>query len=105
MDWPTEIRTLMIDRKWSQRDLAAEVGMSPTYIGDVLAGKPASPTLKMRILDKRGYDLASAAVLRMLLPKDVAEELVTRERQRASDSAKNRNHRESDDSCSSKLAA
>jgi transcriptional regulator with XRE-family HTH domain len=90
MDWPTEIRTLMQDRNWTQRELAAKVGMSATYIGDVLGGEMPSPKLKLRVLDMRGYDLASAAVLRMILSRDVAEELVSRERKRASDSVKSR---------------
>lgn len=83
MDWPAEIRTLMDDRDLTQRALAEQIGMSATFVGDVLAGKPASPLLKLRVLDMRGYDLASAAVLRMLLPNEVAEELVKKEKARA----------------------
>lgn len=92
MDWPAEIRKLMEDRDWTQRALAEKVKMSPTYIGDVLAGKPASPMLKLRVLDMRGYDLASAAVLRMMLPNEVAEELVTKEKERAGTRGKTKSH-------------
>lgn len=103
MDWPKEIKKLMDDRKWSMRELAQKVDMSATYIGDVIGGKPASPKLKLRILDMRGYDMASAAVLRMLLPKEVAEELVEKEKERASESVKN--HRKTGEDCGKKAAA
>jgi transcriptional regulator with XRE-family HTH domain len=83
MDWSKEIRQLMTDRDWSVRQFAKKVEMSASYISDVTNGKPASPMLKLKVLDMRGYDLASAAVLRMLLPKDVAEELVQKEKMRA----------------------
>ena len=83
MNWPEEIKLLMRDRDWSLRQLAVRVNMSATYLSDVIAGKSASPTLKLRILDMRGYDLASSAVLKLLLPKEVAEELVVKEKQRA----------------------
>ncbi len=83
LNWPDEINTLMQDRNWSLRQLAARVEMSPSYLSDVMSGKAASPMLKLRILDMRGYDLASSAVLKMLLPKEVAEELVEKEKLRA----------------------
>lgn len=87
MDWPQEIRKLMKDRDWSLRQFAMKVEMSPTYVSEVLGGKPASPMLKLRVLDMRGYDLASAAVIKMLLPKEVADELVEKEKKRAHESA------------------
>lgn len=84
MDWPNELKTLLDSRKMSQREFAAMIGMSSTFISDVIKGdKPASPMLKLQVLDMRGYDLASEAVLRMLLPKDVAEELVKKEKDRS----------------------
>lgn len=106
MDWPNEIRTLMEDRDLSQRELATKIGMSATYIGDVLGGKPASPMLKLKILDMRGYDLASAAVLRLLLPKEVAEELVAKEklRARANMKVKRKSGAAADEECGEKAA-
>lgn len=82
MDWPNEIQTIMKSRKLSLREFAKLVDMSPTFISDVMKGKPASPMLKLHVLDMRGYDLASQAVLKMLLSKEVAEKLVEKERDR-----------------------
>lgn len=83
MEWKAEIKKVMEDRDISMRQFAILVGMSSTYINDVLTkDKPASPMLKLRILDVRGYDLASAAVLRLLLSTDVVEELMKKQKLR-----------------------
>lgn len=84
LNWPDEIKKLCESRGWSVRQLAADFGMNHTFIQDVANGKrPASPILKLRIIDRKGYDLGRDEILELLLSTDVAEEFLKWDKQRS----------------------
>lgn len=55
----------------TDKQLANHLGISPQFLSNVKKGIPFSPQLKVRIMDRLGYQLGRDALL-MLLPSDVA---------------------------------
>lgn len=73
MDWQKAINQLAEDRKISIRQLAADLGVSQQFLNDVARGsKPASPMLKLKVLDRLGYDLTRDTLL-LIFPDDIAQ--------------------------------
>lgn len=72
MDWPAEIKKLTVQRKWSMRQLALDIGVSQQFLNEVARGvKPASPMLKLKIMGLLGYDLSRDNLID-IFPDDVA---------------------------------
>lgn len=75
MDWPEKINELAAERRCSIRQLAADLGVSQQFLSEVVRGvKPASPMLKIKVLDRFGYDL-TRDILIDIFPNDIAEQI------------------------------
>ncbi|CAJ0733953.1 helix-turn-helix domain-containing protein [Ralstonia mannitolilytica] len=73
MDWQQAIKDLAEKRGWSMRQLAGDLGVSATYLHDVLHGKrPASLALRIKLAGRLGWNKTSD-LLAELLPDDAAK--------------------------------
>lgn len=75
MRWTEEIEKLRDERRLSNAEIGAELGMSKQFISDILLGKaPIGTKLKLKIWGRRAYDLNRDRLL-AFLPEKVAEEV------------------------------
>ncbi|WP_133608517.1 helix-turn-helix domain-containing protein [Aquabacterium commune] len=75
IDWAEQILALARERNMSLRELAADLGVSHVYLGNVVRGqRAASAKLKIKIWGRQKYDLTREQMLELLLPDDIADE-------------------------------
>lgn len=83
-DWGEQILVLAKERDMSLRELAADLGVSHVYLGNVVRGqRAASAKLKIKIWARQNCDLPRERMLELLLPCEVAEEFRAFEAERA----------------------
>ena len=73
MGFRENVQTLLAQRGWSQRELAAAAGISPGAVGDILEGESSSLRTATKVAAAFGVDLAD--LMREEQPVEPRDEL------------------------------
>lgn len=75
MNWVEKLNQLKEQRQYTDTELAAQLGISKTFLADLRAGRrPFPPGVRFSILDMLGFDMTRDTLL-MLLPDELREKI------------------------------